>query len=69
MIKEIYAGFKIVLALVAGVLGLLGVRYITILTHNLTSPFHVIIRILVWVALLIGAIALVCNYYLRNEPK
>jgi nitrate reductase gamma subunit len=69
MIKEIFAGIKIVLALVAGVLGLLGVRYITIITHTLTSPLYVLIQILIWVVLIIGAIAVCCDWYLRNEPK
>lgn len=67
MIKEIFAGFKVILALVAGVLGLLGLRYLTTIVHNLTSPFHVLIQILIWVALIIGAIALWCNYYLAQN--
>jgi len=69
MIKEIFAGFKVILALVAGVLALLGLRYLTTIIHTLTSPLYVLIQILIWVILIIGAIAVWCDWYLRNEPK
>lgn len=67
MIKEIFAGIKIVLALIAGVLGLLGLRYTTILVRDITSPLCSLLQILIWVALIIGAIALWCDYYLAQN--
>jgi len=69
MIKEICACIKIILALVAGVLGLLGLRYLTTIVHNLTSPLYVLIQILIWVALIIGAIAVWCNWYLNKKSE
>jgi nitrate reductase gamma subunit len=69
MIKEICAVIKIILALVAGVLGLLGLRYLTTLVHTLTSPLYVLIQILIWVALIVGAIAVWCNWYLNKKSE
>jgi len=69
MIKEILAVLKTVAICTGGVLALIGLRYFATTIRILTSPLHVLIQILVGVILLIGAIALFCQYYLRNEPK
>jgi uncharacterized membrane-anchored protein len=69
MIKELIAYVKIAGALTMGIFGLLGIRYIAIIVHDFTKPMHVLIQILVFVALIIGAIALWCDYYLKKEYK
>jgi nitrate reductase gamma subunit len=69
MIKELFAILKIIVVCTGGVLALIGLRYFAITVRMLTSPLHVLIQILVMVALLVGAIALFCNWYLRKEDK
>jgi predicted tellurium resistance membrane protein TerC len=69
MIKEIFAVLKIIVVCIGGVCALLGLRYLTILVHGFTSPLCSLLQILIWVVLIIGAIAIWCDWYLRNEPK
>ena len=69
MIKEILAVLKTVAICTGGVLALIGLRYFATTIRTLTSPLHVLIQILVGVILLVGAIAVFCQWYLRNEPK
>jgi len=69
MIKKLLAILKIIVICTGGVLALIGLRYFVTTIRTLTSPLHILIQILIMVDLLVGAIALFCNWYLRNESK
>lgn len=67
MIKSLINIFRLILSCLVGVIGILGLRYFVILIKTNIYSFNSLFKILIWTVLIIIAIAIWCDYYLRTH--
>lgn len=69
MMKKVIAIVKIFGVCVGGVLAVIGLRALTIAIKSMTDMLPVFFQIIAWIILVVFAIAVWCNWYLRNNEK
>jgi hypothetical protein len=67
--KKILAILKMIGLILAGVLAVIGVWSLTNNVQVIIKNLWILYRILIWVGLIVIALAVWCQWYLRNEPK
>ena len=67
--NKIISIVKIIGLILAGLLAVIGLWSLTNNVQLIIKNLWILYRILIWVGLIVIALAVWCNWYLRNEPK
>jgi hypothetical protein len=67
-LKQIIVGFKMIGAVIVGLFAVLGVYSLTTKIQIIISALYILLKILIWVGLIVIAIAIWVDWYLRNHP-